>query len=50
MLTLAKLLIQLSLGEHKDGFHVHLRADFSDDAAKPDVLTLLLNESPSAAK
>ena len=50
MLTLTKLLIQLSLGEHKDGFHVHLRADFSDDAAKPDVLTLLLNESPSAAK
>lgn len=44
MLTLAKLLIQLSLGEHEDGFHVHLRGDFSDDAAKPDVLTLLLDE------
>jgi hypothetical protein len=47
MLTLAKLLVQLSLGEHKDGFHVHLRADFSDDGAKPDVLTLLLNEAPA---
>jgi hypothetical protein len=45
MLTLAKLLIQLSLGEYKNGFHVHLRTDFSDDAAKPDVLTILLNES-----
>jgi len=49
MLALAKLLIQLSLGEHKDGFHVHLRADFSDDAAKPDVLTLLLNEASGSA-
>jgi hypothetical protein len=47
MLALAKLLIQLGLGEHEDGFHVHLRADFSDDAAKPDALTLLLNEGPS---
>jgi hypothetical protein len=46
MLTLAKLLIQLGLGQHEEGFHVHLRADFSDDAAKPDVLTLLLNEGP----
>ena len=46
ILTLAKLLIQLSLGEHEDGFRVHLRADFSDDAAKPDALALLLNEGP----
>jgi len=45
MLTLAKMLIQLSLGEYKDGFHIHLRADFGDDAGKPDVLTILLNES-----
>jgi len=45
MLTLAKLLIQLSLGEYKNGFHIHLRDNFSDDAAKPDVLTILLNES-----
>jgi hypothetical protein len=49
MLTLAKLLIQLSLGEHKDGFHVHLSADFGDDAAEPDVLTLVLNESSGSA-
>jgi hypothetical protein len=35
---LAKLLIQLSLGEYKNGFHIHLRADLSDDAAKLDAL------------
>ena len=44
MLTLAKLLLQLSLGKYKNGFHIHLRSDFSDDAGKRDVLTLLLNE------
>jgi hypothetical protein len=45
MLALAKLLIQLSMGEYKQGFHIHLRSDFSGDAAKPDALTILLNES-----
>ena len=45
MLALAKLLIKLSLGTYRDGFHVHLRADFSGDGAEPDVLTVLLNES-----
>jgi hypothetical protein len=45
MLLLAKLLIQLSLGEYKDGFHVHLRPDFSDDAGKPDSLTIVLDNS-----
>jgi hypothetical protein len=45
MLALAKLLVKLSLGDYKDGFHVHLRADFGGDAAEPDVLTLLLDES-----
>jgi hypothetical protein len=44
MLTLAKLLIQLSLGEYKNGFHIHLRADFSDDAARPDLLTICLTK------
>jgi hypothetical protein len=48
MLTLAKLLLQLSLGEHDDGFHVHLRGDFGDDGGKPDVLTLCLSESPGS--
>ncbi|MGO9209514.1 MAG: hypothetical protein ACLP2H_05295 [Terriglobales bacterium] len=48
MLTLAKLLIQLSMGDYKHGFHVHLRADFGDDANVPDVLTLLLDESVGA--
>lgn len=45
MLTLAKMLIQLGLGEYESGFHAHLRTDFSDDAAKPDVLTILLDEN-----
>jgi len=49
MLALAKLLIQLSLGEHEDGFHVHLCDDYSEGAAKPDVLTLLLNEASGSA-
>ena len=45
MLALAKLLVKLSMGEYKQGFHIHLRADFSGDAAKRDVLTILLDES-----
>ena len=45
MLALAKLLIQLSLGDYKNGFHIHLRPDFSDDAGQADVLTIVLNES-----
>ena len=45
MLALAKLRIQISLGEYKQGFHIHLRSDFSGDAAQPDVLTILLEES-----
>lgn len=45
MLALAKLLVKLGMGEYKQGFHIHLRSDFSGDAAKPDVLTILLDES-----
>jgi hypothetical protein len=45
MLALAKLLVKISMGEYKQGFHIHLRADFSGDAAQPDVLTILLDES-----
>jgi len=44
MLTLAKILIQLSLGEYKDGFHVHLRPDFSDDASSLDALAIFLSK------
>jgi hypothetical protein len=44
MVALAKLLIKLSMGNYGDGFHIHLRGDFSDDAGQPDVLTLMLNE------
>ena len=42
MLAMAKLLVRLSMGEYDDGFHIHLRSDFSDDAGQPDVLTLVL--------
>ena len=45
MLALAKLLIQIGRGEHKQGFHIHLRSDFSGDASRPDVLTILLDET-----
>ncbi len=45
MLALAKLLVKLSIGEYKHGFHIHLRSDFSDDFAQPDALTILLDES-----
>jgi hypothetical protein len=44
MLALAKLLVKLSMGEYKQGFHVHLRPDFSGDAARGDALTILLDE------
>jgi hypothetical protein len=44
MLALAKLLVKLGMGEYKRGFHIHLRSDFSGDAAQPDVLAILLDE------
>jgi len=44
MLALAKLLVKLSMGEYKQGFHIHLRSDFSGDAAEADALTILLDE------
>ena len=45
ILALARLLIKLSMGEYKQGFHIHLRSDFSEDAAHRDVLTILPDES-----
>jgi hypothetical protein len=45
MLALAKILVKLGMGEYRQGFHVHLRSDFSDDAAQADALTILLDES-----
>jgi hypothetical protein len=44
MLTMAIFLLQMSLGKYKNGFHIHLRSNFSDDAGERDVLTFLLNE------
>jgi hypothetical protein len=33
------------MGEYRQGFHIHLRSDFGDDAAQPDALTILLDEA-----
>jgi hypothetical protein len=45
MLALAKLLVKLSMGDYEQGFHIHLRSDFSGDAAQPNGLTILLDET-----
>jgi hypothetical protein len=45
ILALSKLLIKLAMGEYKQGFHVHLRSDFSGDGAEPDAVTILLDDS-----
>jgi hypothetical protein len=45
MLALAQLLVKLRMGEYEQGFHIHLRSDFSGDATQRDVLTILLDES-----
>lgn len=42
-LSLAKILIKMGISEYKDGFHIHLRRDFSDDAGQPDALTVCLD-------
>jgi hypothetical protein len=44
-LTLARVLAKFGLSEYKDDFHIHLRKDFSDDAALPDALTIYLKNS-----
>ena len=43
--ALAKLLVKLIMGDYKQGFDIHLRSDFSGDAAQPDSLTIVLDES-----
>jgi hypothetical protein len=42
-LSLAKILVKIGLSEYKEGFHVHLRRDFSDDAEQPDAMTICLD-------
>lgn len=39
-MTLAKLCLKLAMGSYSPGFHIHLREDFSGDAALPDQLRL----------
>ncbi len=43
-MTLAKLCLQLALGSYKPGFHIHIREDFSGDAAQPDQLRLAITD------
>ena len=40
LLTLAKILIKMSLSTHSDGFHVHLHEHFDADA--PECLTVMV--------
>ncbi|HTA22867.1 MAG TPA: hypothetical protein VK763_04990 [Terriglobales bacterium] len=42
-LSLARILVKIGLSGYKDGFHIHLRRDFSGDADLPDQLTICLN-------
>ena len=48
MLALAKVLVKIGMCDYKNGSHLYVRyvrSDFSGDAAEPDVLTILLDES-----
>ena len=47
LLTLAKLLIKMSLGPYTNGFHVHLNTDF--DADQPECLTVMLSDQQTDA-
>ena len=38
--ALAQIFGKLSSGDYEPGFHVHVRANFDDDAATMDVLTV----------
>jgi hypothetical protein len=42
-LSLARILIKMGVSDYKEGFHIHLRQDFSGDAELPDALTICLN-------
>ena len=42
-LSLARMLVKMSLSDYKNGFHVHLRQDFSGDAELPDAVTICLD-------
>jgi hypothetical protein len=40
MITLARTLIKMAVGDYQDGFHVHLHKDFNADL--PECLAILL--------
>lgn len=41
MITLARTLIKIAMGDHQAGFHVHINKDFNADL--PECLTILLS-------
>jgi hypothetical protein len=43
LISLAKTLIKMAMGEYSDGFHVHLRKDLNAD--EPDRLIVMLHSS-----
>jgi hypothetical protein len=42
-LVLARVLIQMALGDYKNGFHLHLQQGY--DPEKPDCLTIMLDRT-----
>jgi hypothetical protein len=45
LLTLAKLLVKMSLGPYTNGFHIHLNGNFNAD--EPESLTAMLTDTKS---
>jgi hypothetical protein len=44
LMTLAKMMIKMSLGDYSDGFHMHLGVDFNDPSEVGEAVCILLNE------
>ena len=42
-LVLARILIQLAVGDYPNGYHIHLQQEYDPD--KPDCLTIMLDRS-----
>jgi hypothetical protein len=46
LLVLARILIQMALGDYENGFHIHLQQGYDPD--KPDCLTIVLDRTEAA--
>ena len=44
LMTLAKMMIKMSLGDYSDGFHMHLGVDFGDPSEVGEAVCVLLNK------